>query len=276
MADPTGAGAGAAVTPSGAGAAGAGSPSSAGVKPDVNAAGSQQIPTHDDKGVPWMNRAKELEERYKDVDLDRYSKFKDMDPDEVGEAMKTYETLLADETKFKKVMEILKAQQEVQDDPKPANDGAAKELRDRVNALEQAEKNRITKNWMEKYETGISESIAENLKGELKDLGELSPLEQEIIRSAIDRKFQADQRQRKPVLSLKNVPEFVAQELKRVKENRAFVVSKSVKRETSPEGIHGGSQSSRPNPNKPRDAADRIADMQKGFKEMQANKGLTI
>ena len=77
--------------------------------------------------INWQERATQAEEKLKGVDLDKWAKVKDLDPDEVGEAMKAYGIISEDEGKFKKVMEILEAKEEIKKEEAKGGDTSAME-----------------------------------------------------------------------------------------------------------------------------------------------------
>ncbi len=225
--------------------------------------------------VNWETRAKELETKYKDVDLDKYSKFKDLDHEKVQEALKTYEVLASDEAKFKKVIEILDAKEEAKAIEAAGGDPTAAEkrikaLEDKINGFETAANKKISDNFMASFETGINEAIESNLKGELKELKALSPSEKKEIRNFLDATFQADLKTQK--LSLNDVPRLVGEALKSVKENRVFILAQSIKRDESPEGLSGGANAGRPGTKKPVEAGQRVANVMKDFQNTQASK----
>ena len=227
--------------------------------------------------INWQERATQAEEKLKGVDLDKWAKVKDLDPDEVGEAMKAYGIISEDEGKFKKVMEILEAKEEIKKEEAKGGDTSAMEkklagLEAKINGIEQEKQQSLTKDWMGKYQKNIDTA----LEGQ-KEIEKLSPLEKKAVRAFVDSKFQADKNQKKPVLGLPDVAKFVAEAIKEVKEHRAFILSNGVKRDTSPDGISGSKSSGTPTEKKkPTEAGDRIANMQKEWSQAQADKAHVV
>ena len=227
--------------------------------------------------INWQERATQAEEKLKGVDLDKWAKVKDLDPDEVGEAMKAYGIISEDEGKFKKVMEILEAKEEIKKEEAKGGDTSAMEkklagLEAKINGIEQEKQQSLTKDWMGKYQKNIDTA----LEGQ-KEIEKLSLLEKKAVRAFVDSKFQADKNQKKPVLGLPDVAKFVAEAIKEVKEHRAFILSNGVKRDTSPDGISGSKSSGTPTEKKkPTEAGDRIANMQKEWSQAQADKAHVV
>ena len=223
--------------------------------------------------INWQDRATQAEEKLKGVDLDKWSKVKDLDPDEVQEAMKAYGIMSEDEGKFKKVMEILEAKEEIKKAEAAGQGTSALEQRlkaaeDRLNGIETEKKQAISRDWMGRYEKNIDSALTAQ-----KDLATLSPLEKKAVRHFVDQKFEADAKQRKPSLGLPDVAKFVAEAIKEVKEHRAFILSASIKKDTSPDGISGNKSSGLPSEKKkPLESGDRIASMQKEWSQAQADK----
>lgn len=252
---------------------GSGSPSS-GVNNDV------KPETHfaDDKGVPYYNRFRELEEKFgkfKDVDLDLYNRAKELDFDELEESFQLKQQIYSDPDKLAKVLAILKGEIE-----KPKNEPTKgegnQELRqvlDRLHALEGHFKRQSQSDWMQKFDASFEQSLGDFLKAEdFKELGgKLSEFEKRALSKLVDDTFQADQSKGNLAkLSLKDVPNVLRDVLKMVLDHRRSSGGK-VKNDQSPQPINGAGGSGQHKP-KPLNEEERINAMQNYMKEAEAAK----
>lgn len=231
------------------------------------------IPATPAPEINWQERATQAEEKLKGVDLEKWEKVKELDPEEVQEAMKAYGIISEDEGKFKKVMEILEAKEEAKaaeaaGKPTSELDSKVAALEAKLNGFEQEKRKELSQAWMQKYETNFESAVADQ-----KEVAGLSPLEKRAVRNYVNEKFAADSKQKKPVLGLPDVARFVAEAVKEVKDHRAFILKGAVKSDTSPDGISGNKTSGvTVEKKKPTEAADRIASMQKDFAQIQKDK----
>lgn len=255
-----------------------GSASSA-VKNDV----SPETHFADEKGVPYYNRYRELESKFKDVDLDRYGRLKDFDPDDVEEAVKFRDFVYADEKKLNKVLEILKGQAADAIDPTKSQANQSPEVKalleriekteQRLQQYEQKETKLAQAKWMEEFDSSVSRSIEDALKAEeLKDLGgKLSEFEKKAIVKFVDDAFEADSKNKPQKLSIKSVPQVVQGIMKMVLDHRKGNLGGMLKRDTSPEAIRGNGNTGTPK-QKPMTDEERIEAMKNFVKESDAGK----
>jgi hypothetical protein len=227
--------------------------------------------------INWQERATQAEEKLKGVDLDKWAKVKDLDPDEVAEAMKAYGIMSADDAKFQKVMAILEAKEEAATaaaagKPTTALDEKVAALESKLNGIEKAKHDEVRAAWNKRYGASVEDAVSKQ-----KEVKELSPLEKKAVREYVNEKFREDARQKKPVLGIPDVSKFVDEAIKEVKEHRAFILGKSVKSDTSPDGISGGKAAGTVvEKKKPTDAGTRINNTMKDFAQIQADKKLVV
>jgi len=226
-----------------------------------------------DAEINWQERATQAEEKLKGVDLEKWAKVKDLDPEEVTEAMKAYGIMSEDDVKFKKVMAILEAKEEVEaaaaaGKPTGELDKKVSALEAKLNGIEQAKHEEVKAAWNKRYDATFEKALTDQ-----KEMKELSPLEKKAVRNFVNDKFREDARQKKPVLGIPDVSKFVDEAIKEVKDHRALILVKSVKSDTSPDGISGGKTSGVVSEKKkPADSATRIGNTMKDFQQLQADK----
>lgn len=220
----------------------------------------------DDQGVPYYNRFREASEKlekYKDVDLDLYSraleKFKDVDLDELEEALQFKNSVYSDQEKLAKVLAILKGEQKAGQEQNPELKAAIQ----RLEKLEQTFQSQNQSGWMKEYDSSIESSLVETLKTDVfKDLGgKLSEFEKNALTKIVDSTFEADAKKgRFAKLSIKDVPSVVHSVLKMVLDNRKGTLGGMIKKDQSPDPIKGGGQDGRPT-QKPMSEEERIEAM---------------
>lgn len=256
---------------------GAGAPSS-GVKNDV----TPETHFKDEKGVPYYNRYREMEEKYKGVDLDLYGRAKEFDFDEAEEALEFKNLVYSDQKKLEKVLAVLKGEAEDAIDPtksKANQSPEAKALLARIEKLEgviqgfqQAEHSKNQNSWMEKYDSGVETSIAESLKLEaFKELGgKLSDFDKRVVSKLVDDVFAADaSKGKQSKLSHNDIPKVVQDVLSMVLENRKGTLSGMLRKDGGPDPIKGDGASGQPK-QKPMGDKERIESGAKFIQEQRA------
>lgn len=244
--------------------------SSSEVKADVK----PEIPNADEKGVPYYNRFRELEAKYKDVDLDLYNKAKSLDFSEVEEALNFKNEIYSDKDKLAKVLEVLKGQQaQEKSEGKQANPELQAVIQE-LNAIKSQLQAKDQGEWMKQYDSSVEKSLQDCLKSDdFKDLGgKLSNFEKTAIMKMVDDTFQADAAKgRLSKLSLKDVPNVVQGIMKMVSENRKESLGGSVKKDDSPQPMNGSGSSGQPK-DKPMSDEERIQSMQNYMRQVEAGK----
>lgn len=240
-----------------------GGSSSSDAKPD---AGQSQIPTHDEKNVPYFERFKELERKYKDVDLDRYGRLKDFDPDEVEETFTEREKLNSELTQLRE--ELAKAKAASGGKTNPEIEALRKEIAD-IKADKQKEGQ--TK-WMQEFDSSTDKAVAESLKTDaFKDLGgKLSEFEKNSVRMLVDKVYEADAAGKKS-LGIQHVPKVVEGIMKMVLENRKNHLGGMLKKDDSPQPINGSGNSGEKDKG-PMTDEERVADSVQFLKDQRAGK----
>lgn len=178
---------------------------------------NQQQATPDYKKLYEENQAK-----FKDVDLDKYNRAKDFDFDKAQEALEFKEAQEAERLK--------KEQEEANKDPINKLTSELGQVKQTLAQREKADREKAQSDWMKQYHSGIDSSIEMALKGDFKDLEELSPAEKKLVKLAVNDAFEQDSRQKVQKLNLGQINSVVADAIKEVKENRTFVTSRQVKR----------------------------------------------
>jgi len=249
-----------------------GSPSS-GVTNDV------KPETHfaDKDGVPYYNRVQELQRKldgFKDVDLDLYSRAKELDLDEAEEALQFKRELHSDPAKLAKVLEILKGQQQADANAGKEKNPELQAVIQELNAIKAHLQGRDQSSWMKEYDSSMENSIAESLKNEaFKDLGgKLSEFEKQAVMKLVDDTFQADAAKGKAAkLSIKDVPNVVQSVLKMVLDNRKGALGGMVRKDTSPEAMKGSGSTGQPK-QKPMTDEERIEAMKQFVKDADSGR----
>jgi hypothetical protein len=251
--------------------------SSSDVKNDV----TPETHYKDEKGVPYYNRFRESEEKLKgfaEVDLDRYGRLKEFDPDEVQEAMEFKNLAYADQEKLAKVLEILKAEKKEAQAESGNQSPDVKALADKIAKLEaslskrdEAEKKKGQQEWMQKFDSSTDKAIADSLKVEaFKELGgKLSEFEKNSLKMLVDKVYEADA-QGKKSLGIDHVPKVVEGVLKLVLENRKGTAG-TLKKDESPQPINGTGNTGEKK-KAPMDDAERVADGIKFLQESRAGR----
>jgi hypothetical protein len=250
----------------GASEGGAGSSSS-----DVNNDVKPETHFADEKGVPWYNRAQELQRKldgFKDVDLDRYGRLKDFDPDEVEETLSQREKLNSELTQLRD--ELAKAKAASGGKPTPEVEALRKEIAD-FKAEQKAEKQKEGQSkWMQEFDTSTEKAVGEILKADaFKDLGgKLSEFEKNSLRVLVDKVYEADSMNKKS-LGIKHVPQVVEKVMKMILDNRKANGGFQVRKDQSPQPINGAGNSGERN-KAPMTDDERVADSVKFLQEQRA------
>lgn len=241
-------------------------------------AGQTQIPTHDEKNVPYFERYKEMERKFEGVDLDRYGRLKEFDPDEVQEAMEFKNLAYADQEKLGKVLEILKVEKKEAQAEEGFKSPEVKALADKIAKLEasiakreEAEQKKGQAEWMQKYDSSADKAIAESLKADtFKDLGgKLTEFETKSLKMLVDKVYEADA-QGKKSLGIDHIPKVVEGVLKLVLDNRKGTAG-TLKKDESPQPINGTGNTGEKK-KAPMDDAERVADGVKFLQESRAGR----
>ncbi len=185
-----------------------------------------ETPKQETPAVDYKKQYEEVSAKYKDVDLERYERAKDFDFEKAQAALKFQEKLEADR--------LAKEQEEANRDPLNKLSSEVGRIKQTLAQKEAAEKRSQQDSWMRQYHQGVDTAIDTALKGEFKDLEELSPAEKKLIKLSVNQAYEADAMQKVHKLGHEQIGGLVAQAIKEVKENRTFITSKSVKRQTSP------------------------------------------
>lgn len=210
---------------------------------DVNSDVKPETHFADGQGVPYYNRVQELQRKldgFKDVDLEKFGRLKDYDPDEVEKALEFKNKVYSDPKKLAKVLDAMKDQQS-EDGKQGVKDPELAAAIQRLERLEAHLQGQGQNAWMEKYDSSVSDSIAQCLKDpNFKELGgNLSEFEKKAVAKFVDDAYQADAAKgRAAKLSLKDVPSVVQGVLKMVADNRK-VAAGGIRRDNSPAPIRG-------------------------------------
>ena len=230
----------------------------------------------DEKGVPYYNRFREMEEKLKGfegVDLDLYGRAKELDLDEVEEALQFKALASKDQGKLQQILSILRDEKKAA--TSPAQKSAAEE---RIERLERHIQGKEQASWMERYDSSVESSLNDSMKNEaFKDLGgKLTEFERSAVIKLVDDVFQADAAKgRLSKLSHNNIPDIVQGILKKVVDNRKGTLGGMVKRDQSPEPINGSGATGREKP-KPMTDEQRIESMRNFMKEHESGKVPTV
>lgn len=216
---------------------------SSGVKNDVTS--SEEIPTHDDKGVPYYNRYREMEDRYKGIDLEKWKQLSDLDPDYYKEMSEFDKALNEDPALYKAVLETIKGYKK-QGTPEgssetkeglPSDKFVTREEFDRIQArIQQEDANRA----VSEYDSAFTKSI--------KDF-DLDDNEKQILNKRVEDVFISDFQSGKAKLTLNDVSRVVNEEYKKIDDYRKAIVTKWTKKNTfdgAPAPIKGGSSAGVP------------------------------
>lgn len=217
------------------------------VKPEVKQP-DLAVPYVDEKGVPYFNRFKEMSEKlekFKDVDVDRWGKVKDFDPDKVAKALELEKLMTSNPEKFAKALALYEEQEEAKAEEEAQAEGAKSDPKyltadDLDKRLEEREYKKAQADWMKEWKVNVEKSMLNAVKSEsLKDFGELHDLDKEIILQKVAQKFQDDANSGNPKLSMKDVSQITDQVVKSLYEYRTAIRGQSVKKDPSPQSISG-------------------------------------
>lgn len=234
----------------------------------------------DENNVPYFNRFQEAQRKldgFKGVDLELYNRLKDLDPDEVEEAIKFRNLTHSDEVKLKKILGIVKGEQDAgkngKEDPnQPPAWYVAEKNRERQEAARQSQNQ-----WMDKYDADVASALETSLKSEdLKALGgKLSDFEKNAVLKLVDDAFAADaalaRQGKRTKLTLESIPEIMSGVLKSVLQSRQGTLGGMVRKDDSPEPMKGNGNSGQPKP-KAMTEKERIDAMDKYMKEQKASQ----
>lgn len=215
------------------------SSSSAEVKPEVKQ--DTSIPYVDEKGVPYFNRFKELSEKFKDVDIDRWGKVKDFDPERVKKALELEEFMTQDSEKFRKALAVYEEQQAEEESQNKKEETPKFLTREELDKLlQERDYSKAQNDWMQKWTQGVEKSMNESIKSEsYKDFGDLHDLDKEIIVKKVGEIYEKDANSKFPKLSLKDISNVTDQVVKSLYEYRMAVRGQAVKKDSSPQSITG-------------------------------------
>lgn len=184
---------------------------------------AQETPAQVDYKAEYEKTQAQLKQ-FEGVDLDRWSKAKDFDFDRAEKAIQAQEKYEQEQREAQEA----KDREENERDPvtglKKDIDGIKQSLAQK----DAAEKQKVQTEWMEKFHRGLENSLDQALKGEFKDLQELSPQEKKYVVAMVNQTYEQDSLQKVPKLNLQTVSKVVAEVVKEVKENRSFLASKRV------------------------------------------------
>lgn len=226
-------------TPAAEGGSANGGSSSSDVKGDVKPQGKEEIPTHDEKGVPYYNRYREMEGKYKDIDLERYAALKDIDLDNYNELRAFAEALEEDEELYNEVMGVVQGrkksgQPEGEKPEAKPGDPRYDKLEKTVTSLQSRIEAEDNQKALNEYEKSF-ETSAKGL--------DLDEEEKTRLNRAVEDRFIQDYQSGKPKLTLKDVDKIVKEEYKSLDDYRRKVVTSWSKKnqDGSPPSLKGGS-----------------------------------
>ena len=225
--------------------------SSSDVKADVS---SEKIATHDDKGVPYYNRYRELEDKYKGVDLDKWKELSGIDLTAYKSEKEWMDLLLGEKELYEQVLGIIKGYKK----PAPAavktqDDPALVEMRKKLESLENwktaTEKEReeiVSEQVRTEYESRYGKEVTAALKA--KGIASLSAIEKQWLRNTVDNEYKTDWEQSQatktqPKIGWNELPKLVQKHLATVDSARREALKGSVRKDGSPDAMHGGGSS---------------------------------
>jgi len=176
--------------------------------------------------VDYKALYEEHQAKYKDIDLDKYNRAKEYDYDKAQKAIEYQEKMEAER--------LRKEQEENESDPVKKLGHELNQVKQTLAQREQAEKQKAQAEWMDKYTKTVDSSIEQALKSDFKDLEELSPAEKKLVKFTVNQAFEEDASAKVQKLNLSSVSKLVSDAVKEVKENRTFVTSRNVKKQSAP------------------------------------------
>lgn len=231
---------------SGGGSADAGAGAQGGEKGGAGDGGAPKVKTHDEKGRAYADLYKETTERFKDVDLERWAKLKDVDLDELNQ-LKELASVLGDDALYQDVMKLVTEFKAGRYKPKgdgttrdPRTDKALKDIEalkkeraDEKKAREAREAEDAVKAFDKEVETSINAALKDS------PLKSLTKRERNTVQGFIEQKFITDAESGTPKLTYKDLPKILEEALKEIENDRAEILSTSVKKDRTPESING-------------------------------------
>lgn len=224
--------------------------SSSEVKPDVK---PEVIPAHDEKGVPYYNRYREMEEKFKGVDLDKWKQLSGIDLTVYKSEREWMDMLMQEKDLYSQVLSMIKGYKK----PAPAQASAeSKELadiREKMESLEkwksstEAEKEALVAEQVRnEYDTRYSKELSDSMKS--KNIQSLSAIEKQWLRSSVDDEYRRDWQESQvnksqPKLGWNELPKIVKKYMDAVDSARRESLKGSVRKDGSPDAINGGGPS---------------------------------
>ena len=222
----------------------------------------------DEKGVPYYNRYREMESKYKDVDLDLYKRAKDLDLEAAEDALDFKKQIYSDPKKLEKVLALLNEKSQELGDKAKANPELQAVLQE-LNGIKAQLQAKEQSSWMSDYDSKVSNAITELLSGEeLKAIGKLSEFEQKAVEKLVDDIFESDAKSRASKLSKSDIPSVVQGVLKMVLDNRKGSLGGMLKRDLSPDPLKGSGKTG--DSKKPMTEEERMESMTKYMQEARA------
>ena len=248
--------------------------SSSDVKTDVK---SDAIPAHDEKGVPYYNRYRELEEKYKGVDLDKWKVLSNIDPNVYKSEREWMDMLMGEKELYDQVMGIIKGYKK----PAPSNVSQTPELAEMRKKMEALE------SWKTATETEKQELIAEKVRTEYdsrynkeveaglksKNIQSLTTIEKQWLRNSVDDEYRKDWQESQanksqPKIGWNELPTIVKKYMDAIDGARREALKGSVRKDGSPDAMHGGGSSQFiVKPSKNESKAQRVERIANEFKQ---------
>jgi hypothetical protein len=227
------------------GAQGTQESSSSDVKKDV---ASEKVATHDEKGVPYYNRYREAEAKYKDVDLDKWKELSSIDLKSYKAEKEWIDMLLKEKELYDQVMGVIQGYKKPA--AAPGKQTVDPEILKRMEELE---------SWKSSTEQERHEIVAEKVRAEydtrynkeldvsLKTTGikSLTSIEKQWLRSSVDEEYRRDwqesqQSKSQPKLGWNELPGIVKKHMTAVDSARRESLKGAVRKDGSPDAISGG------------------------------------
>jgi hypothetical protein len=220
--------------------------SSSEVKTDVT---SDKIPSLDDKGVPYYNRYRELEEKFKGVDLDKWKELSGIDLTTYKSQKEWVDLLLSDKDLYDQVLNMVKGykkqvpQQKLDSQETVEIRKKLEELETWKNNSEKEKEELIGEQVRTEYESRFNKELESGIKS--KNLRSLTEIEKSWLRTSVDNEYRQDWEnslatKSKPKLGWNELPKIVQKYLTTVDSARREALKGSIRKDGSPDAINGG------------------------------------
>lgn len=217
------------------------------VKQDV----SKEIPAHDEKGVPYYNRYREMEEKFKGVDLDKWKELSGIDLGIYKSEREWLDMLMGEKELYNQVLNMIKgykkpAPQQTKSTENPELVDVRKKLEELESwktATEQEKEELIAEQVRTEYDSRYNKELEVALKS--KNIQSLTAVEKQWLRDSVDNEYRKDwensqANKTKPALGWNELPKIVKKYTDAVDSSRRESLKGSVRKDGSPDAIHGG------------------------------------